>query len=225
MSSWQLVLLEPARVTLAQIGFFLVNILLMLIILIIGWIISKGIKTVVTKGLRAAKLDEISDRIELDSLLEKGGINYSISELIGVICYWLALLVTLMIAVNSVGLTTTAVLLNNVVNYIPNIISAIFILIVGMFVATLLKNIVQGAARNAGLSQATLLTRLVELIVMVFAVLVSLEQLGIGVRITEITIGIVLASIGLGAALAFGLGCKDLAGRFMNELVEKLKKK
>ncbi len=225
MSSWQVVLLEPARVVLAQIGQFLVSILLVLVILIIGWVISKLIKAIVTKGLRALKLDQLSDSIELDKMLEKGGISYSLSELIGVICYWLALLVTFMVAINAVGLTVAADLLKQVVAYIPNVIAAIFILILGMFVATLLRNIVQTAANNAGLSQSKLLSKVVEVIVIVFAVFVALEQLNIGIRITEMTVSIILASIGLGLALAFGLGCKDAAGRFVNELVEKLKTK
>jgi hypothetical protein len=210
---------------LTQIGQFLVSILLVLIILIIGWLISKLIKAIVTKGLRALKLDQLSDSIELDKLLEKGGISYSLSELIGVICYWLALLVTFMVAINAIGLTVAADLLKQVVAYIPNVIAAVFILILGMFVATLLRNIVQTAANNAGLSQSKLLSKIVEVIVVVFAVFVALEQLNIGIRITEMTVSIILGSIGLGLALAFGLGCKDAAARFVNELIDKLKTK
>ena len=225
MSSWQVVLLEPARAVLCQIGQFLVNILLVLIILVVGWLISKVIRSVVTKGLRAIKLDELSDRIELDAVLEKGGITYSLSELLGVICYWLALLVTFMVAVNSVGLTIAAELLNKVVLYIPNVIAAIFILILGMFIATLLKNIVQTAANNAGVSQVKFLSKVVEVIIMVFAIFVALEQLNIGIRITELTLSIVLGAVGLGLALAFGLGCKEIAGRYVGDLIEKLKKK
>lgn len=225
MNSWQVVLLEPARTVLAQISQFIVNVLLVLILLLFGWLISKGVKAVVTRALRAVKLDELSDRIELDSLLAKGGITYSISELIGVIFYWLGLLVTFMVAINAVGLTVAADLLNKVVLYIPNIISALFILILGIFVATLLKNIVQTAANNAGLAQSKLLSKAVEVIVVVFAVVVALEQLNIGIRITELTMAIILGSIGLGAALAFGLGCKEIAGKSVAEFIDKLKKK
>jgi len=226
MNSWQLVvLLEPARVVLGQIGQFMVGLLLVLIILLIGWIISKVVKTVVTKVLRAVKLDELSDRIELDGLLEKGGITYSLSELIGVICYWLSLLVTFMVAMSSVGLTIAADLLQKIVLYIPNIIGAIFILVLGMFVATLLRNIVQTAANNAGLSQTKALAKVVEVVVLAFSVFIALEQLKIGVRITQLTISIVLGSVGLGLALAFGLGCKDIAGRYVGDTLEKLKKK
>jgi Conserved TM helix len=225
MSSWQVVLLEPARSVLAQISQFVLNALLVIVILIIGWLISKVIKAVVTKALKTVKLDVLSERIELDKLLGKGGITYSFSELVGIVCYWLGLLVTFMVAINAVGLTIAADLLNKVVLYIPNVIAAMFILVLGMFAATLLRNVVRTAASNAGLGQGKILAQIVGTIVIVFAVFVGLEQLQIGIRITELTISIVLGTVGLGLALAFGLGCKDIAGKFVAELVEKLKKK
>lgn len=225
MSSWEIVLLEPAKLILAQIGQFLINMLLVVIILIIGWIISNLIKTVVTKVLRALKVDEISDRIELDNLLAKGGIKYSFSELLGIIIYWLAILITVVVAINAIGLTMAAELLNKFILYVPNVIAAIFILILGMFMAVILKNIVQTAAVNAGISQVNILTKVVEVLVIVFAIAIALEQLNIGAKVIQLLIGIVLGSIGLAGALAFGLGCKDIAAKYTAELIEKLKTK
>lgn len=224
MSSWETVLLEPAKLMLAQIGQFLVNVLLVIIILIIGWVISKLIKTLVVKVLRIVKLDDLSDRIELDALLAKGGIKYSLSELVGVVIYWFMLLVTFVVAINAIGLTMAAELLNKVVLYIPNVIAAIFILILGMFAASLMKNIVKAAASNAGMGQANILSKIVATIIVVFAIAISLEQLGIGAKIIELVIGITLGSIGLAIALAVGLGSKDAAGKLISELIEKIKK-
>lgn len=225
MSNWQVVLLEPAKTVLAQIGQFLVSVLLVLLILIIGWIIARIIKAVTTKILKGVRLDKLSDRVELSNLLEKGGITYTLSELIGVICYWLALLVAFVVAVNAAGLTIAADLLNKVVLYIPNVIAAMFILILGMFVATVLRNIVQTTANNAGLPQGKLLSKIIEVIIIAFAVFVALEQLKIGIRITEVTISIILGSMGLGLALAFGLGCKEIAGKYVDNFIDKMKKK
>ncbi len=225
MGNWQVVLVEPAKNVISQIGQFLVNVLLVIIILIVGWVISKLINTLVTQGLRAVRLDQIASRIELDDLLAKGGINYSMSELIGVICYWLALLVTFVVAINALGLTIAADLLNRVILYVPNIIAAIFILVLGMFVATLLRNIVQTAANNAGLSQANLLSKIIDAVIIVFTIAIALEQLNIGAKIIELTTTIVLGSLGLGAALAFGLGCKDIAAKFVSELLNNIKSK
>jgi MFS family permease len=225
MSSWQVVLLEPARTVLGQISQFVVNALLVIVILIVGWLLSKLIRSVVSKTLKIAKINELSQRIELDKLLSKGGITYTVSDLVGVICYWLGILITFMVAVNSIGLTVAADLLNRIVLYIPNVIAALFILILGMFVSTLLKNIVQTAVGNAGLSHGKVLAQVVETIVISFAVIIGLEQLNIGIQITQMTISIILGSLGLGLALAFGLGCKEIAGKYVAELVERLKKK
>jgi hypothetical protein len=225
MGNWQTVLLEPAKTMLNDIGRFLNNILLVVLILIIGWLISKLIRTVANRVLKAVKVDVLSERVELDKLLEKGGIRYSLSELIGDICYWLTLLVTFVVAINAVGLTIAASLLNQIVFYIPNIIAAIFILILGMFVATLLKNIVQTSAANAGISQANLLAKIIEAVVIIFAIAIALGQLNIGARIIELAVGIILGAIGLAAALAFGLGCRDIAAKHVAEFIEKLKSK
>jgi len=224
MSDWQAVLLEPAKVVLSQIGRFFMDVLLVIVILIIGWLLSKLVRTVVTKALKAVRLDALSERIELKDLLEKGGVPYTLSDLVGVIFYWLGLLVTFVVAVNAIGLTVAADLLNRVVLYVPNIIAAIFILILGMFAATFLKNVVQTAANNAGLSQVKVLGKIIEVVVMIFVIAIALEQLNIGAQIIQLAVSIILASLGLALALAFGLGCKDIAGRFLSELLEKLKK-
>ncbi|MBL7131003.1 MAG: hypothetical protein ISS45_06355 [Candidatus Omnitrophica bacterium] len=225
MSDWQGVLVEPAKVMLAEIGRFLMNLLMVILILIIGWIISKGIKMLVIKLLKTLKVDDLSERIELDNILAKGGIQYTLTELIGVVFYWVGLLVTFVVAINAVGLTIAADLLNQIILYVPNVIAAIFILISAMFVATILRNIVKAAANNIGLSQANVLSKIVEVVIMVFAIAIALQQLGIGSRIIELTISIILGALGLSLALAFGLGCRDIAGKATQDFLDKLKKK
>ena len=225
MSSWTEVLIDPAKTVLSQVGQFVVNILLVIIILIVGWVISKLIKTLVEKVLKALKVDDLSKRIELAGVMAKGGIKYELSELVAVICYWIAILVTFVVAINAVGLTVTADLLNRVVLYVPNIVAAIFILILGIFVATILSTIVQTAANNAGVNQSKLLGKIVEVAVVVFAVAVALEQLGIGAKTLQLLITLILGSFGLATAIAFGMGCRDIAEKFVSDLIDKLKSK
>ena len=220
---WALVV--PAQTVLAQVGQFVANLFLVLFLLLVGWLISKYVvKVGVTKILQLIKLDDFSHKIELDNILSKGGISASFAELLGEMCYWIAVLTTFVVAFNAVGLSVAADLLQRVVLYVPNIMAAIFILIVGMFVSAILKNVVSTAASNAGISQVHFLSRISEIVVMVFAVAIAMEQLQIGARIVELTISIVLASIGLGFALAFGLGCKDYVGKSVEDFMRKLKK-
>ena len=162
---------------------------------------------------------------QAESLLAKGGLSYTLSELIAIIFYWLGLLITVVVAMNAVNLTVAADLLNRIVLYIPNIIVAIFILIIGMFMATVLRNVVRTAATNSGLSHVNLLAKIVEVVVVVFAVMIALEQLNIASRIIELVITITLGSFGLAFALAFGFGCQDLAKKAVTDLITKIKGK
>ncbi len=225
MDTWQSVLVPSAKMAIAQVGQFVGNVLVVLILFLIGWLFSKiVIKTGVTGLLRLIKLDDFSKKFEISAILAKGGINVGLSELIGLICYWLGLLVTFVVALNAVGLTVAADLLQKIVLFIPNIIAAIFILIVGMFSSVLVRNLVRVATNNAGIAQANLMSNISEVVIMVFAVAIALEQLQIGVRIIDLTISIILGSFGLGFALAFGLGCKDLVGKAVGDFVSKIKK-
>ena len=226
MNFLQVVLLEPAKVVLSQIAQFLGKAFVAIIILIAGLVLARVIRALVVRVFKAIKIiDIIAEAIELNSVLAKGGIEYSISELMGVICYWSMILVAFVVALNFLGLTIAADLLNRIIFYVPNVISGIFILVLGIFIATVLKNIIQTAANNAGIAQANLLAKVSEIVVIAFTVFVTLEQLRIGLRITEITLSIILGSIGLGFALAFGLGCKDIVADYIEDLLNKMKKK
>jgi len=221
----QLVLVEPTKTVVVQIQQFLANIITVLLILLVGWLLSKLLKYLVVKLCGFIQFDRISERIELDDLLKKGGITLRPSLLVGVIFYWLGILITVVVAVNAIGIVQASDLLNRILLYVPNIIAAIFMLVLGMFFATVLRNIVKTAAINAGLTQAQLLAKTVEGAVIVFAVLITMETLNITPRIIELIISIVLASFGLAFALAFGFGCQDIARKAINDIVEKFKAK
>ena len=225
METLKWALLVPAQSVLQQVGQFVANIFLVVFLLLVGWLISQFIvKVGITKLLQLVPVDKFAKQIELNKILAKGGIDTPVSELVGEICYWISILTTFVVAFNAIGLSVAAELLQRIILYIPNVISAIFILIVGMFASVILKNIINTAAGNAGISQVHFLSRLTEIVVTVFTIAIAMEQLQIGARIVELTISIVLASLGLGFALAFGLGSKDLVGKYVEDFFKKLKK-
>lgn len=221
----QSVLIEPTKTVVVQIQQFLANVVTVLFILLVGWLLSKFLRYVVLKICKFIKFDHLADRIELDKLLKKGGLAYKPSDLLGAIFYWLGILITLVVSVNAMGIAQASDLLNRILLYVPNIIAAIFMLILGMFFATVLRNIVKTAATNAGLMQGHLLSKIVEIVVIVFAVMITLETLNIAPRIVELIISIVLASFGLAFGLAFGFGCQDIARKAINDVMEKFKAK
>lgn len=217
---WNAVLVIPVQSFFNQLMSFLPNVLGALLILLVGWVIAKAIESVVVRVLKAVQLDTISAKIQLEEVLAKGGIKRSLAELIGAIIYWLIALVVLIAALNALQLTVAAQLLEQVVTFLPNVVAAIFILIVGIFAAVFVATTVRTAASNAGIAQSSLLGQVSQAVVIIFAGVAALEQLQI--QFVGQVFLIILSAISLGAALAFGLGCKDIAGRWVSGIVDQL---
>ena len=135
------------------------------------------------------------------------------------------MLLVFMTALNALGMTVAASLLDKVILYIPNVIAAIFILSLGIFFSSMVGTIVRTASSNAGISQAKFLGQLTQTVIMIFASVITLEQLNIASSILNLAINIILASIGLALAIAVGLGSKDIAGKLMQDLVDKVSSK
>ena len=216
----QQLVIEPLRSAVAQLQAFAPTLLAVLIILLVGGIISKTLERLIVTVLKKISLDKIADQVQLSAVLAKGGIRRKLSELIGAIVYWIVMLAFVMTVLNVLGLTKAADLFRDLVAYLPNVIASVFILIVGVFAATFLATTVRTAASNAGILQAHLLGQAAQTVVVIFAVVTALRQLEI--KLIDEAFLIILGGISLGCALAFGLGCKDLAGRWVSGLVDQL---
>jgi hypothetical protein len=222
---WTFVIMESVREMLTRVGAFIPRLIGLLVILIVGWLIAKVIETVIVRSLKLLRLDTLAEKSGTSSFLAKGGIKYTLSELIGVLVYWIVVLIVMITALNAMQWTVAAQVLNTIVNYIPHIIVAVFILVLGMFISTLLGTIIRTAASNAGIIQAKMLGQITQSVVIVFAVVIAMQQLQIQTGVILNVINIALAAIGLALGLSFGLGCKDIAGRLMEEAISKMKKK
>jgi len=183
-------------------------------------VLAKIIEGAVVQILKTLQLDRLAKQIKLADVLDKGGIKHEFSELIGMLGYWLIMLAVLVTSLNALQLTTAAELLQQVFTFLPSVVAAVFILIVGLFTATFLATTVRTAASNSGITQPHLLGQAVQTIIVVFTLIAALKQLQI--QLVGEAFLIILGASSFGAALAFGLGCKDLAGRWVSSLVDQL---
>ncbi len=224
MDRLMVIVADPVKAMLIKIWGYVPTIVGAILILVIGWLIAKLIEAVVVKVLKAMKLDMASDKAGITNVLAQGDIKGSISELIGAVVYWLVILVVLATVLNALNLTIAADILSKLVGYIPNILGAIFVMVLGSFLATFVAAIVRTTASNAGISNSKALAEITKIVLIIFAAIMAIEQLGIGVAIMNLAISIILASVGIAIAIAFGLGCKDMAAKFMSDMMNKMKK-
>lgn len=220
---WQSTVVDPFERVKVNIIDFLPRLFFVILILIVGWMIASVLQKVITRFLKLARLDTVSEKIGIANILTKGDINYTLSEIVGVLVYWLMMLVVALAAVNVLELSQAASLLQHVILYIPRVIASVFILVLGVFFASVIGNTVRTAAANTGLSQARSLGQFTQVLIVVFTIIEALKQLHIDTSIIEMLVMAIFAALALGVGLAIGLGCKDIAQRHVQQLIDSFK--
>jgi hypothetical protein len=218
------VVVDPVKAMMIRIWGYVPAIAGAIVILIVGWLIAKLIETLIVRVLKSIRLDAASDKAGVSNILAQGEIKLSLSELIGAVIYWIIILVVIATALGTLNLTVASDLVARLIEYVPNILGAIFILVVGAFVADFVSTIVRATAGNAGIKKAGMLAKITKIVLVIFAVVIAIEQLKIASTLIVLAVNIILISMGIGIALAFGLGCKDIAGKFMQDVINDMKK-
>jgi len=218
---WKNVIVDPIREMLTRIMAYLPVLLGALVILIVGWIVAKAIKRIVDWLLKLVRFDTLADKAGISEILRKGDLKISAREVVSSIVYWMIIIMVLVMAVDALGLPKASDVLTSLFAYVPKVIAALLVLVVAMFLASFVSGIVRIAAGNAKLPKPELLAGICRWAIIIFAVTISLAQLGIAPLLVTATFNIILGGVCLALALAFGLGGKDAAARYLNELKEK----
>jgi hypothetical protein len=208
------VMLEPVRGLLYQLGAFVPRLLLALAILLFGWLIAKAASFAIDRGLRAANFHILSEKSGLDPFLREGGGTVDTVRILATLVYWLIVLIALMIAFNSLNLEYVTELIGRVLLFVPRVIIAVLLLVLGAYFARIVGVATTTYFHRAGTGDATMVGRLATYAVLVFVVLIALDQLGLGDVVRQ-TFLIIVAAVALGLALAFGLGGRRRAAALL----------
>ena len=204
-------LLDPARAIVFQIGAYLPRILFAVLVVIGGWLLAKVVRFAIVKALRAVNFPVLTQRAGLDNFLKQGGVAGDTTYIVGLLGYWLVILAALLIAFNSLGLTYITDLLGRVVWFVPNVFVALLVLAFGSYFARFIGDTVTAYCRNIKLQDAPFVGKLAQWAIMVFVILIALEQVRVGGDIVRQSFLVILGGIVFALALAFGLGGKDWA--------------
>jgi hypothetical protein len=211
------ILLEPVRGVLLQFGAFLPRLILALFILLVGWMLAKAIRLLVVKALRAINFYVLTERAGIDRFLSQGGIRMDTIGILGTLIYWLVVLASIMVAFNSLGLTNVTELVGRVTLFIPKVIVAVLILALGAYFARFIENTILAYSRNIGLEDAEFLGRFARYAVLVFVVMIALEQVDVASELVRQSFLIILAGVVFALALAFGLGAQHRVAELMEK--------
>ncbi len=189
-----------------------------IIVLIIGVIVANILRKVIMKISEVIKLDEIAVKLEVKKTFEQSGVRLHIGKLLGWIIKWFFIVVFLIAAADILRWDQVTVFLRDVVLYLPNVIISVVILLVGVLLANFVNSIVRTAVEAAKLSSAAFLAGISKWAILIFSFMAALVQLGIAEDLIRVLFTGLVGMLALAGGLAFGLGGREHATKFLNRL-------
>lgn len=209
MAGWWDGLTEAVTTSLSQIIAFVPTIILAILLLGLGYLLGRVVSIATIRFLQLIGFDRLLSRTAVQTLLERSGTKQKVSEILGMIGFWIIFLVFLIKASDTLGLTMVSDALTGLANYIPNIGIAVLILILGLMAANFVRELITMACISAGITHGTMVAQAVYVAVVLLIVVTAIDALGIDTELLNSTIVILLAGLIGGAALSFGLGSRN----------------
>lgn len=200
---------------------FVPNFIAAIVILILGLVVAAGLGALVEAIFKAFHLDSFLVKLGLKPYFERAGLQLRASYFLGRLVYWFIVLAFLLAVSDSLGLYALSGFLTNVLNYLPNVIAAVLILLASVVLAAFLRRVVIASVLGAKLHAAHFLGTLVWWTIVVFGFLAALSQLNIAATIIQTIITGFIAMLALAGGLAFGLGGKDYAHHLLDKLKDR----
>ncbi|MDO8523179.1 MAG: hypothetical protein Q7S12_02750 [bacterium] len=198
---------------------FVPKLIIALVIFVIGWVVAVALGKVVEQIVKALKVDVALRSVGADKPLERAGMKLDSGAFLGGLVRWFVILVFVLAAIDVFGLTQVTEFLRGVVLvYIPQVIVAALILVAAALLSDVAQRVVEGSAKAAHLPSSGFLGGMAKWAIWVFAILTALYQLGIAGPFVQTLFTAFVAMLALAGGLAFGLGGKEHASKFLERL-------
>ncbi|MEO8681462.1 MAG: hypothetical protein ABI665_20610 [Vicinamibacterales bacterium] len=211
-------LLQSLRTTGRELLATVPDLAMALVLLIAGWLVAKLMRRLALRLLRAARVDELAERLGFEDFLVQGGVEATTVTLIAGAIYWLILAGVFFTLLDALGLRAAGLLLERLVSFIPNLLLAVGVLVFGSLLARIIGALVFS---NIGSSAAEPVGALARYALLVFVFVMAAEQLAIRTDVLVSAFQIAFAAVCLAAALAFGLGGRDWAEKVISRYTRK----
>jgi len=203
--------LQPMLEVWARLSTYVPKLVAAFTFVLFGLFIARVVSSILEQFLRRIKLDSYTSRVGVNEILIRFGLGKSPTRVVSFVIYWALLLVFLVTAANILNLTVISEILRHFVDFLPNLMAAIFIGFGGLLFARFMAEIVFSSAVSNNLRGGRSLSKIVHFVIVVFTLIAAIEQLGIKMKMIIGGINIILASLGLAFAIAVGLGAREIA--------------
>lgn len=182
-----------------------------LLIILIGWLVAALGRKVLQLGLRALGVDVFLGKLGIDRLIAQGKITRKPSQIVGALFYGLTWFVTILMALDVLGLETASLLLENLVGYLPRLITALIMLGLGLYAVDFVMDLLRDLYIPSRPSLTSTIMPVIRWGLTLLVLLAVTEHLGIARSLITMILTVTLGGLALTLVLAFGIGGIDMA--------------
>jgi len=204
---------DSVLVALTTFVSFLPSLIGALIILIVGWIIAKIMARLLERILISAGFERAMERSGITDFIHRAGSTTTGSHIVAELLKWFVMLIFIQAAANLLRVTEVTAILNSIVLFIPRVMIAIAIIVVGALIARVLAGIVRGFVSEMGVLNPGLFATLTQYTILGFSIIAALDHLQIAKTVVDTLLIGLVASVSLAVGLAFGLGGRDVGAK------------
>jgi hypothetical protein len=188
-----------------------------IIVLVVGWIVAGLLAGLVERVLKMVGFERAANTTGITAFIQRSGSSWTASAVVAEIIKWFIRLIALQAAASILGLNQISAIINAILLWLPNLVVAIAIIVIGALIARFVSGLVRGTTGQMGFSNPDLLATIAQYAIITFAVIAAVDQLGIAETVVNtLFIGLV-ATLVLAFGLAFGLGGRDVAARLTEQ--------
>jgi len=190
-------------------------------VLIIGLIVSKMSRRLVRKMLQTIGADRLAERLNEIELLSNNNIRLIPSKLLSTVVYYFLLFIFVVAATDILNMEVISVLVGDILNYVPVVISALAVLVIGLFISDFLKNIVKTTCDSLAIPAAGLISNIVFYFLFLNVVMIALAQAKIDTGFIQDNLSIILAGIVFAFAIGYGFASRSIVANFLASFYNK----
>ena len=194
-----------------------------LIILLIGWFIANLLARAVAAVLRAVRFNQLAQRSGLSDFVSQMGVKTDPAGVLAEVVRWFVRLIVLVVAFDALGLPAVSQVLQQLLLWLPNLVVALVILVIGGLAANALADLVRGSTARAGFSNPNLLASIARVAVWSFVIIVAVNQIGIAQTLVNTLFFGLVAALALALGLSFGIGGREVAAEIVRNWYQQSK--
>lgn len=195
---------------------FIPNLIVSIAILIIGYVVARILKATAIKILKRLGVDRVSNAIGLNDHIQQAGDQYSAAKLIGSLIFWIVFFVFVVMAADSLGLPQLSQTLDLFIVFIPKLIAAVLIVLLGFAMANIARSFVYKTSKSVDIDYAKPLSQATFGIVSVLTISLAFGSMDIDTSLLDTLVSLLVAAVCLGAAISIGLGSKTTSENIMH---------